>query len=155
MKNKKFVRIDESNRHDVARKYPLAFSANAWDVEKTEQRIREFMMHPSFKGYLCVCDGEIISAAFGTLQQYYDGVRYNLTDLFTDPQYQNEGYASCLLDYIKADLKSEGVKQIMLISLDDDLHNHFYDEKNGFHTRKELCVKRFLLDGEEERKHEE
>lgn len=140
-----FMRIDETNMHEVAKKYLLAFSINDWDVEKTESRIRDFMMHPLFRGYICVVNGEIVSAAFGTLQQYYDGLRYNLTDLFTVPDYQNQGYASKLLDYIKSTLKHESVKQIMLISLNDNLHNHFYDLKNGFCTRNELCVKRFIL----------
>lgn len=140
-----FACINETNMHEVAAKYKQAFFMNNWNIERTEIRIHEFMMHPSFRGYVNIVDGEIVSAVLGTLQQYYDGVRYNLTDLFTDPAHQNKGYASDLLDYTKEVLKQEGVKQIMLISLNDDMHNHFYDSKNGFLTRTELCVKRFIL----------
>ncbi len=142
-----FEIISSENMNEVANHYVKAFCNNEWDIPKSRIRIHEFMNHPQFRGYTYVVDGSIVSAVFGTLQQYYDGMRYILTDLFTTPEHQNKGYATELLDFVKNELRNEGVKQIMLTSLDDDLHNHFYDEKNGFVTRKELCIKRFILNG--------
>ena len=137
--------ITRNNSMDIAKQYIRAFSGSAWDVSDVENRILEYINHPLFRGYVKTENNEIICAAFGILQQYYDGLRYFLTDLFTSPNYQNQGHASALLDYMKEQLRGENVKQIMLISLDDDLHNHFYNDKNGFSTRNELCIKRFVL----------
>ncbi len=143
-----FQIIDDSNMNEVAGHYVKAFCNNDWDVQKSQIRIHEFMNHPQFRGYAYTIEGSVVSAVFGTLQQYYDGMRYILTDLFTTPEHQNKGYATELLNFIKDELRSEGVKQIMLTSLNDEMHNHFYDCKNGFVTRKELCIKRFILNEE-------
>ena len=140
-----YTKITRENSVDIAKQYIRAFSGSAWDVLDVENRILEYINHPLFRGYVEIENDEIISAAFGILQQYYDGLRYFLTDLFTSPIYQNQGHASNLLNYIKDQLRTENIKQIMLISLDDDLHNHFYNDKNGFSTRNELCIKRFVL----------
>lgn len=140
-----YTKITKDNSLEIAKQYIRAFSGNAWDVTDVESRILEYINHPLFRGYVKIENDEIVSAAFGILQQYYDGLRYFLTDLFTTPNYQNQGHATQLLDYVKEQLETEKIKQIMLISLDDDLHNHFYNEKNGFVTRNELCIKRFVL----------
>lgn len=140
-----YTSITKENSLDVAKQYICAFSGSAWDVEDVENRILEFINHPLFRGYVKIENDEIVSAAFGIIQQYYDGPRYFLTDLFTTPSYQNKGHASKLMDYVKQQLLEENIKQIMLISLNDELHNHFYNKKNGFTTRNELCIKRFIL----------
>ena len=137
--------ITKENCQDIAEQYILAFSNSAWNVRDVEQRILEYMSHPLFRGFVKTENGMIISVAFGILQQYYDGLRYFLTDLFTTPKYQNQGHASNLLDYIKIQLRNEQIKQIMLFSLNDELHEYFYNKKNGFEDREELCVKRFIL----------
>lgn len=140
-----YRKITKESSKEIAAQYVRAFSGSKWEIENVEQRILEYMTHPLFRGFVKFENGEVVSAAFGILQQYYDGPRYFLTDLFTTPRYQNCGHATKLLQYIKEELRGEGIKQIMLISLDDELHNHFYNEKNGFVTREELCVKRFVL----------
>ncbi len=140
-----FTTITKENSKQIAEQYIRAFSANKWNIQSVEQRILEYMDHPLFRGYLKIENGVVVSVAFGILQQYYDGLRYFLTDLFTTPNYQNKGHASDLLNYIKNQLRHEDIRQIMLISLNDELHNHFYNDKNGFSNREELCIKRFVL----------
>lgn len=140
-----YTKISKENMVEIARQYKEAFRFSPWDLDLIEVRICEYMSHPHFRGYVYLENDVVVSAALGMLQQYYDGLRYQLTDLFTAKEYQNRGHASSLLDYIKKSLKEEGVTQIMLTSLNDDLHNHFYNDKNGFETRTELCIKRFYL----------
>ena len=140
-----YTRITKEKSRDIAVQYMNAFSGSRWDADDAENRILEYINHPLFRGYVKIEGDEVISAAFGIIQQYYDGPRYFLTDLFTSPHHQNKGHASGLLDYIKSQLKEENIKQVMLISLNDELHNYFYNEKNGFSTRDELCVKRFII----------
>ena len=89
---------------------------------------------------------QIVSVAWGTFQQYYDGIRFFLTDLFTASDFQNLGYGTQLLSYMKSIFKEKRIKKIMLISSNDNLHNFFYNDKNGFFTRKELCLKQFNIE---------
>ena len=140
-----FVNINEENLNNVAIHYKSAFCGSPWEVDLVERRVLEYMKHPLFRGYANIVGDVVIGAAFGILQQSYEGLRYNLTDLFTSPEYQNQGYATELLKYIKLQLKNESVTQIVLISLNDQLHNHFYNCKNGFDTRNDLCVKRLII----------
>lgn len=137
------VSISEDNLDAIARQYIRAFDDAAWDCRKLKKRVIEYMRHPLFRGFALMEGDTVISAAFGILMQYYEGERLFLTDLFTAPEYQNMGYASTLLNQIKEQLQAESVTQIMLISENDALHNYFYDEKNGFETRQDLCIKRF------------
>ena len=144
-----FLKNEKSMIERVAQQYIDAFSTDSWDLELSKKRICEFMDHPLFRGYIYMKDNEVISVAFGILQQYYDGMRFFLTDLFTTNKHQNCGYASELLTYIKKELEKEEVKQIMLISSDDSLHNYFYDVKNKFSTREDLCIKKFNIGSRE------
>ena len=112
-----YAKITRENSVDIAKQYIRAFSGSAWDVSDVENRILEYINHPLFRGYVEIENDEIISAAFGILQQYYDGLRYFLTDLFTSPIYQNQGHASNLLNYIKDQLRTENIKQIMMIKM--------------------------------------
>ncbi len=130
---------------DIARLYIRAFDDVLWDVELAEKRIKEFIQQPQFFGCVYEENGFITSVAWGTFQQYYDGNRFFLTDLFTSVEFQNSGYGSLLLTHLKQELKNRNIKKIMLISADDDLHNHFYNEKNEFFTREELCLKQYNL----------
>lgn len=140
-----FKEITSDMVKEISRLYIEAFDDALWDLELAEKRIKEFIQQPQFFGCVYEEDGAITSVAWGTFQQYYDGTRFFLTDLFTSVEYQNSGYGSLLLTHLKQELKERKTKKIMLISSDDKLHNHFYDEKNGFFTREELCLKQFNL----------
>lgn len=140
-----FEEITSDMVKEISKLYIAAFDDVSWDVELAEKRISEFIQQPQFFGCVCKENNFIVSVAWGTLQQYYDGTRFFLSDLFTSVEHQNSGYGSLLLTHLKQKLKERNVKKIMLISSDDKLHNHFYDEKNGFFTRCELCLKQFNL----------
>lgn len=138
-----FCEIELDMMEELSQLYIKAFHDASWDPDLAKTRIKEFVQHPQFWGCVLKENDRIISVAWGTFQQYYDGVRFFLTDLFTSTEHQNRGYGTQLLSYMKTVLKERGIKKIMLISADDALHNYFYDEKNGFFTRKEICLKQF------------
>ena len=141
--SKLFGRVEDGNVREVARCYVRAFCTNGWTEEQAEKRIRSFYAHPLFRGYVKREgeNGRVICAAFGIVQWYYNGPRYLLTDFFTVPECQDMGHGTSLMDFIARSLREEEVRQIQLISLQDEHHEHFYNDKNGFSTRSDLCVK--------------
>ncbi|MDR3594479.1 GNAT family N-acetyltransferase [Clostridium sp.] len=101
-----------------------------WTLETAGKRLNDIFIAPNFEGVLYMEDGEIKGAIFGNYEQYYDGIHYNLKELFVSNQLQGKGIGRRLIKELEVRLKAVGVTTIVLFTSKGNGTNNFYLKNN-------------------------
>lgn len=101
-----------------------------WTLETAGKRLNDIFIAPNFEGVLYMKDGEIEGAIFGNYEQYYDGIHYNLKELFVSNELQGRGIGRRLIKELEVRLKALGVTTIVLFTSKGNGTNNFYLKNN-------------------------
>ena len=135
---------------DIARCVPLYIDyyntceGGEWSEETTAKRIRQVVTR---EDSLCIAaekNGEIVAFAMGYMEQYDDGVAYDLVEIVVDRRLQRMGLGSAFMKEIEARVQKAGAFIIQLQAVNDDAHNRFYD-RLGYKNCGNLVLKFKLI----------
>jgi aminoglycoside 6'-N-acetyltransferase I len=123
--------------------YIKVFNAEPWNDKWTlgtaHKRLNDIYISPNFEGVLCVEYGKVIGAIFGNYEQYYDGVHYNLREMFISKELQGKGLGSKLLKELEKRLRGLGVTTIILFTSKENKTSSFY-LKNNFSEWDSMAI---------------
>ena len=126
--------------NDVVRIYVDAFTSPPLSYgfvtkEKTERYIKDMIRTPGFVGYVFAEKEKIIAFIFGTIDNYFDGTLYEISELAVDPSVQRGGSGTQAINLLEARLKNLGVDAISL-NTSRHLPAYAFYKKNGY---AEVC----------------
>lgn len=111
-----------------------------WTEKTTYKRIHQVW---SREDSFCMVleDGEnILGFAIGNFEQYDDLKAYDLIEIVIADACQNQGLGAILMLELERHVKEMGAAMIQLQSVNDSLHNHFY-EKLQYKNAGNLIIK--------------
>lgn len=115
--------------------YAEAFSGepwnDAWTVEDAIVHVRELLESKQAYGLEFVVDGQIAGFILGTSMLFHYGRTFEINDLAVARSFQRQGIASRLMTQLLADIKSQGMCAVHLITAAEGILPTYY-EKFGF-----------------------
>ena len=112
--------------------------------EEYVPRIRQLMNNDGFQLGALIDDGEVRAVAgYRYMDMLYCGRLLYVDDLVTDERVRSRGYGSRLIDWLKAEARQRGCREVQLISrvTREEAHRFYFREGFGiecFHFRLEL-----------------
>ncbi|KAB3534073.1 GNAT family N-acetyltransferase [Alkaliphilus pronyensis] len=132
---KKISIIEENDLRECAKIYVDIFNAEPWNDKWTEgtafNRLRDIYCSPNFMGVKYTMEGGIKGAVFGNCEQWYEGMHFNVKEMFVTTDLQGKGIGTQLLKNIEEAVKDVDVRAIILFTEKDCKTDDFY-RKNGF-----------------------
>ncbi|MCB2312953.1 GNAT family N-acetyltransferase [Clostridium tagluense] len=101
-----------------------------WTLETAHKRLNDIYISTNFEGVLYVEDEQIKGAIFGNYEQFYDGIHYNLREMFISNELQGQGIGSKLINELEKRLKGIGVTTIILFTSKENKTSEFYSKNN-------------------------
>ena len=123
--------------------YAKAFSGEPWnDPWKPEDaviHVKEILGMKQSYGLEYVEDNKVVGFLLGSSMLFHYGRTFEINDLAVDPTYQGKGIAKVLLEQCIADMKTQGIVGIHLITANEGFLPDFY-ERHGFGREKEVIL---------------
>ncbi len=122
--------------------YAEAFSGepwnDAWTVEDATVHVRELLESKQAYGLEYVVDGQIAGFILGTSMLFHYGRTFEINDLAVARNFQCQGIASRLMTQLLADVKSQGMRAVHLITAAEGILPTYY-EQFGF-SRESMVI---------------
>ncbi len=122
--------------------YAEAFSGepwnDAWTVEDATVHVRELLESKQAYGLEYVVDSQIAGFILGTSMLFHYGRIFEINDLAVARCFQRQGIASRLMAQLLADVKSQGMRAVHLITAAEGILPKYY-EKFGF-SRESMVI---------------
>ena len=123
--------------------YAKAFSGEPWnDPWKPEDaviHVKEILEMKQSYGLEYVENNIVVGFLLGSSMLFHYGRTFEINDLAVDPAYQGKGIAKVLLEQCIADMKTQGIVGIHLITANEGFLPDFY-ERHGFGREKEVIL---------------
>jgi aminoglycoside 6'-N-acetyltransferase I len=123
--------------------YIKVFNAEPWNDKWTlgtaHKRLNDIYISPNFEGILYLEYGKVKGAIFGNYEQFYDGVHYNLREMFVSNESQGKGIGSNMLNVMEKRLRELGVTTIFLFTSKGNKTSTFY-LKNNFSEWDSMAI---------------
>lgn len=128
------ISIESEHILKCAELYIKVFNAEPWNdkwtLETASRRLKDIYISPNFEGVLYIEDGQIEGAIFGNYEQFYEGMHYNLKEMFISNELQGRGIGSQLINELEERLKELGVTTIILFTSKGNRTSQFYLKNN-------------------------
>lgn len=129
------TQIQNDDISKCAKLYVEVFNAKPWNDNWTSEtafkRLNDICIAPNFVGIMYVDGNDIKGAIFGNWEQFFDGIHYNLREMFVSTELQGTGIGSILLNALEEQLKVLGINTIYLFTSKGNKTSKFY-QKNNF-----------------------
>ena len=126
---------------ELAQLYVETFNAEPWNDEWTFETARKrlyMMLHTDVSFGLCVYrEGQMYGAVLGEMEQYYDGLMFEVKEYWVKNEMRGKGIGSKLFAELEKRLRERDVKNIILITAKGDATEHFY-HKQGMETAPDM-----------------
>lgn len=123
--------------------YARAFAGepwkDPWTVEDATVHIKELLESEQSYGLEYVVGGKIIGFILGTSMLFHYGRTFEINDLAVAPEYQKQGIGAALLERCLADLKTQGIVGVHLITAGEGVLPGFY-ERYGFKKENRVIL---------------
>ncbi|WP_019678853.1 GNAT family N-acetyltransferase [Ruminococcus flavefaciens] len=144
-------RYRTSDLDGAAAVFIAAFSADPWNeewpFELAAVRIEELMSAPQSIGYICEENGVIQAILCGRKLDYLYGPEYVIDEFCVDPQFHRQGIGTAVLGFASAELSSEGVVAMALMTTKGYPSEKFY-RRNGFDGNNDMIFMYRSIKGE-------
>jgi aminoglycoside 6'-N-acetyltransferase I len=110
-----------------------------WTIETANKRLKDIYNSPNFQGMLYLIEGQVKGAIFGNYEQFYDGIHYNLKEMFISQELQGKGIGSQIIKELEEKLKKLNVTTIILFTSKGNKTSRFY-LKNGFSEWDDMAI---------------
>jgi len=129
------ISIKSEHIIECAKLYVKVLNAEPWNdkwtLETAFKRLNDIYVSPDFEGVLYVEDGQVKGAILGNREQFYDGIHYNLKEMFISNELQGKGIGSKMINQLEEGLREMSVSTIILFTSKGNKTSKFY-LKNGF-----------------------
>ncbi|MCL1843649.1 MAG: GNAT family N-acetyltransferase [Defluviitaleaceae bacterium] len=131
----------ESDLNECVRIYTEAFTTPplSYDFltkEKSERYLRDLARTPGFLGYTYWDAGEMTAFCFGKLDNYFEGVMFEVQELAVTPTLHRSGVGSLVMSLLETKLAGYGVAAVSLHTSRELPAFGFY-KKNGYEELSE------------------
>ena len=99
--------------------------------ENARRYIESITKTPGFLGYTCRVEGETIAFVFGLLDNYFEGMMFEIAELGVASAFQRRGFGSKIMGILEAKLAGYGVSAVNLQTSRNLPAFEFY-LKNGY-----------------------
>lgn len=127
--------IEERDLKEISEVYVEVFNTEPWNDNWTSQtaynRLKDIFESPKFVGLKYSLDGQVKGAVLGNCEQWYEGMHFNVREMFVSSDLQGKGIGTQLLDQIEIEVKKKDVRTLILFTEKDCETDNFY-RKNGF-----------------------
>ncbi len=140
--------LDISNINDAAKLYVEYYNNNegsAWTFDKAYARIHKIVKVENSYSICIYKENCLIGFIMGFIRTYDDLLSYYLDEILVSKDEHNKNVGSMLIDKLEEELKKKNISMIELISVNDEMHKHFYEDKHGFYlATNHVCRGKFL-----------
>ncbi len=102
-----------------------------WTQESAYHRLHDIFISPHFVGLVYEDNDKLLGAVFGNIEQWYEGMHYNLREIFVSNEAQGKGIGQMLLAKLEGIIKESDVRTVILYTSREDKTSGFY-KKNGY-----------------------
>lgn len=132
-------------KEDIVKVTPLFIeywngTGDKWTPELVYSRVFEVLGSPD--SYCMIAeDGEkAVGFAMGRFETFYELIAYNLVEIIVASEYQKKGVGTKMMQELEKRVKEAGAALIQLVSVNDEMHEHFYG-KLGYKDATNLKLK--------------
>ena len=122
-----------------AKAFFFFFWNDPWKPEDAVIHVKEILEMKQSYGLEYVEDNKVVGFLLGSSMLFHYGRTFEINDLAVDPTYQGKGIAKVLLEQCIADMKTQGIVGIHLITANEGFLPDFY-ERHGFGREKEVIL---------------
>jgi aminoglycoside 6'-N-acetyltransferase I len=137
------VPIKSEHLLECSELYLKVFNAEPWNdkwtIETASKRLRDIYISPNFEGVLYFENEQIKGAIFGNYEQFYDGIHYNLREMFIANELQGKGIGSKIFKELEDRLRELEVTTIILFTSKGNKTSKFY-LKNKFSEWEDMAM---------------
>jgi aminoglycoside 6'-N-acetyltransferase I len=141
------IEIREFQKEDINQCSDLflkVFTREPWNdqwesFESAQEYLTEFIVNPSFSGFIASENGRIIGVCFGHKRSYWQGREFEIDEMYVDTDAQGKGVGTKLICYAKGQLDKQGIKNFVLMTGKDLPAEKFYI-KNGFYRNESMIL---------------
>jgi ribosomal protein S18 acetylase RimI-like enzyme len=139
----------ETDLETCAEIYVDAFNAppleyNFLTKEKAERYLRDLTRTPGFMGYTYWVDGEMAAFCFGKLDNYFEGMMFEVEELAVVPQKHRSGLGSIVMSLLETKLAGYGVMAVSLHTSRDLPAFGFYIKNNYEELSENVTLMKWL-----------
>lgn len=121
---------------------------DAWTPELVYRRVWQVLGSPDAYCMIAEDGGRTVGFAMGRFETFYDLTAYNLVEILVASQYQKKGVGTEMMAALEGRVKEMGAAMVQLVSVHDEMHEHFYG-RLGYGDATNLKLKsKFLVEME-------
>lgn len=139
----KYRKIELADIPEIVELYIETFNAapwnDGWTVETAGKRLHQMINVEDFYGLLAFEDGQLRGMILGCMEQYYDGLVFNIREFCIRNNLRGRGIGSEIFRQFETDLKSLGVTRLILFTSRGEQTEHFY-HRQGLHSMDGLVL---------------
>lgn len=102
-------------------------TGHKWTSELVYKRIWQVFGSPDSYCMIAETHETILGFALGRFETFYDLAAYNLIEIVIATEYQNRGFSSKMMIEIEKRVREKGASMVQLQSVNDEMHEHFYE----------------------------
>lgn len=129
--------------NELSKMYVDTFNSEPWNdkwtIEIAKKRLNQIINTTDFYGLSAYNEGNLWGMILGIMEQFYDGVIFNIKEFCIKNELRGKGLGSELLKELEIQAKEFGVIQIVLSTSKGDYTEHFY-HNNGFESYNDLTL---------------
>ena len=115
-----------------------------YTYEKAYKRIHQVWNREDSLCMVLTGEEQILGFVTGFFEQYDDLTVYDLWEIMVSHHRQGQGLGTKFMEMIEDEVKQRGASMIQLISVNDEMHHHFYG-KLGYGNCSNLVLKSKFL----------
>ena len=139
----------QMRKEDIEKVIPLFMeywngTGDEWTPQLVYSRIWQVLGSPDSYCMIAEDGAAAVGFAMGRLETFYDLTAYNLVEIVVASSYQGSGVGTAMMAELEGRVKELGAAMVQLVSVNDDMHEHFYG-KLGYGDAINLKLKAKFL----------
>ena len=136
-----YKEIKLENLSEITEIYMETFNAEPWNdnwtIETASKRLHQIITTEDFYGICAYNNGEICGLILGNMEQFYDGIMFNIKEFVVRNNMRGHGLGSKIFKEFETRLKNLGISEIILLTIRGKYTEHFYHNQ-GVKTCNDL-----------------
>ncbi|MCR0569845.1 GNAT family N-acetyltransferase [[Clostridium] innocuum] len=120
--------------------YYNTYEGGCWTYDKAYKRLHQLMTIEDALCFIQMVDHVISGFVMGYFKEFDDLTGYYLEEIVVVKQFQGAHLGTHFLNKLEKTVKANGASFIELLSVNDEMHAHFYT-KNGYKNAENMIFK--------------
>lgn len=121
----------QMQKEDIAKVTPLFIdywngTGDEWTPELVYSRVWQVLGSPNSYCMIAEDGKNTVGFAMGRFETFYDLTAYDLVEIVVASEYQKHGIGTKMMTELEKRVKEMGASMVQLISVHDEMHEHFY-----------------------------